>query len=79
MLETRPLVAQQLTKLSCELLSYLPYARAKSTISIWDRDHHSAYHSYPTQENRERLVGLAVAERESVLSITSKARESCHW
>jgi hypothetical protein len=30
--------------------------------SLWDRDHYTAFHSYPSQENRERLVGLAVAE-----------------
>ncbi|GFZ50582.1 hypothetical protein JCM24511_08339 [Saitozyma sp. JCM 24511] len=29
---------------------------------LWDRDHYTAFHSYPSQENRERLVGLAVAE-----------------
>lgn len=32
---------------------------------IWDRDHYSAYHAMPSQENRERLIGLAVAERTS--------------
>lgn len=33
--------------------------------SLWDRDHYTAFHSYPSQENRERLVGLAVAECKS--------------
>ena len=45
---------------------------AEIAIRIWDRDHHTAYHTYPTQENRERLVGLAVAERESVSSDTEQ-------
>ncbi|WWD18734.1 hypothetical protein CI109_103188 [Kwoniella shandongensis] len=37
-------------------------AAAYQAYLIWDRDHYSAYHSMPSQENRERLVGLAVAE-----------------
>ncbi|WVR06608.1 hypothetical protein IAU60_003640 [Kwoniella sp. DSM 27419] len=37
-------------------------AAAYQAYLIWDRDHYSAYHSYPSQDNRERLVGLAVAE-----------------
>ncbi|OCF44308.1 hypothetical protein I317_01753 [Kwoniella heveanensis CBS 569] len=37
-------------------------AAAYQAYLIWDRDHYSAYHANPTQENRERLVGLAVAE-----------------
>ncbi|WWC88376.1 uncharacterized protein L201_003287 [Kwoniella dendrophila CBS 6074] len=37
-------------------------AAAYQAYLIWDRDHYSAYHSNPSQENRERLVGLAVAE-----------------
>ncbi|RSH90844.1 hypothetical protein EHS25_010019 [Saitozyma podzolica] len=37
-------------------------AAAYQAYLLWDRDHHTAFHSYPSQENRERLVGLAVAE-----------------
>nr|ODN91615.1 hypothetical protein L204_05601 [Cryptococcus depauperatus CBS 7855] len=37
-------------------------AAAYQAYLIWDRDHYSAYHASPSQENRERLVGLAVAE-----------------
>ncbi|WVQ96292.1 hypothetical protein IAU59_003396 [Kwoniella sp. CBS 9459] len=37
-------------------------AAAYQAYLIWDRDHYSAYHANPTQDNRERLVGLAVAE-----------------
>ncbi|KAK8858843.1 hypothetical protein IAR55_003073 [Kwoniella newhampshirensis] len=37
-------------------------AAAYQAYLIWDRDHYSAYHTNPSQENRERLVGLAVAE-----------------
>ncbi|EAL17288.1 hypothetical protein CNBN1150 [Cryptococcus deneoformans B-3501A] len=37
-------------------------AAAYQAYLIWDRDHYSAYHAMPSQENRERLVGLAVAE-----------------
>ncbi|TYJ53459.1 hypothetical protein B9479_005903 [Cryptococcus floricola] len=37
-------------------------AAAYQAYLIWDRDHYSAYHANPSQENRERLVGLAVAE-----------------
>ncbi len=32
--------------------------------SLWDRDHYTLYHQMPTTENMQRLVGLAVAERE---------------
>ncbi|WVQ92633.1 hypothetical protein IAS59_006447 [Cryptococcus gattii] len=37
-------------------------AAAYQAYLIWDRDHYSAYHAMPSQENRERLIGLAVAE-----------------
>ncbi|KAI9634802.1 uncharacterized protein MKK02DRAFT_27944 [Dioszegia hungarica] len=37
-------------------------AAAYQAFLSWDRDHHSLYHSYPSSENRERLVALAVAE-----------------
>nr|XP_019013046.1 uncharacterized protein I206_02543 [Kwoniella pini CBS 10737]OCF51827.1 hypothetical protein I206_02543 [Kwoniella pini CBS 10737] len=37
-------------------------AAAYQSYLIWDRDHYTAFHSMPSQENRERLVGLAVAE-----------------
>jgi hypothetical protein len=29
---------------------------------IWDRDHWSIYHSFANDQNRQRLVALAVAE-----------------
>ncbi|WVQ84367.1 hypothetical protein IAT38_006519 [Cryptococcus sp. DSM 104549] len=37
-------------------------AAAYQAYLLWDRDHYSAYHANPTQDNRERLVALAVAE-----------------
>lgn len=32
---------------------------------IWDKEHFNVYHERPSQENRERLISLAVGERES--------------
>jgi len=30
---------------------------------IWDKEHFNVYHERPSQENRERLISLAVGER----------------
>lgn len=60
---TRLSVARPRTSPTCQLhASEYIEALAEARQRIWDRDHYSAYHSYPSAENRERLVGLAVAE-----------------
>jgi len=61
---TRHWAEQPHTTLGCELTQSLAFNQL--TDRIWDRDHHSLYHQYPTQENCQRLIGLACAERESI-------------
>jgi hypothetical protein len=39
-------------------------AAAFQAFLIWDKEHFSVYHERPSQENRERLISLAVGERE---------------
>lgn len=33
--------------------------------SIWDKNHYNIYNSRPNHENRDRMISLAVGERES--------------
>ena len=47
-------------------MSYEPHSGQGLELTaarFWDKEHYSHYHSFPSHENRERLVGLAVAER----------------
>ena len=66
---TRPSEEQLRIKRFCEYRTPQPCLccikdsqQNAETVSFWDKEHHSLYHSYPSSENRERLVGLAVAE-----------------
>ncbi|KAK4684545.1 hypothetical protein P7C73_g5629, partial [Tremellales sp. Uapishka_1] len=60
-------------------------AAAFQAYLIWDRDHYSQFHAFPSNENRERLVGLAVAElfslwdKVSPRSSRAKAEEAAEY
>lgn len=42
--------------------------------SIWDKNHYNIYNSRPNHENRDRMISLAVGERESLhLSVPFEA------
>jgi hypothetical protein len=41
--------------------------------SLWDRDHYMLYHQMPSPENMQRLVGLAVAERQFMSSVAGSS------